>query len=121
MPVLLYFGYRVSAVLLRIIKVKTRQIHYYYQALQYLPKVNSAEDIRACMALVARAETWPQNLSVNQWLHRMWGDENQYTNKLYEELNRFCYQLNARIDISKLQHDLTDLFVRRRPYLKLFN
>ena len=119
--ILLYLAYRVSAVLIRLIKVKTRQVHYYYQALQRLPKVNNAHDIRSCMVLIARAETWPENLSVNQWLQRMWADGNHYRNNLCDELNRYCYQLNARLEISKLQRELTDLCVHRRPYLKLFS
>ena len=117
--ILLYLAYRVSAVLISLIKVKSRQVHYYYQVLQRLPKVNNAQDIRTCMALVARAETWPENLSVNQWLQRMWAGGNLYRNNLCDELNRYCYQLNTHLDIRKLQLDLRDLCIRRHPFLKL--
>jgi len=119
--IVLYLVYRVGVVLFRFIKRKTRQIHYYYQALQRLPKVNSAEDIRACMTLVARAEAWPENLSVNQWLQRMSVGRSQHRQQLSEKLNRYCYQARARFDISKLQRELRELCFRRHPLLKLFN
>lgn len=119
--IVLYLIYRVGAVLLRFIKRKTRQIRYYYLALQRLPKANSAEEIRACMTLVAHAEAWPENLSVNQWLQRMWVGRIQHRQKLGEKLNQYCYQARARFEISKLQRELRELCVRRHPLLKLFN
>lgn len=103
----------------RAMRARWRVLRGYHQALQMARQADDATGLRQALAIMARAEQWPENLTLEQW-HRRWQQH-------YPRIRAACQAVPALqaalyggngVSLETLRELVSGLCLRRMPVLK---
>jgi len=97
-----------------------RRLSAYRSAAQRIRAAVSAQDIKAALADIAGAETWPANLTVDRWLRR-WSRQFDRGEPLVECLHQLQANLygKANTSLDAIQATLLRACYQRQPLLRI--
>lgn len=95
-------------------------IHAYLQAANQIRIADSAQACKYALMIIARAESWPENLSLLQWQQR-WNQQHPELITIsgpLQKLQESLYSNKTDRDINTILNSLLETFYRRLPLLR---
>jgi hypothetical protein len=96
-----------------------RQHHYLKEAIHRINEAPDSAQLRQALHLVARAEGWPDNLSLTKWTEHWNSHYSPSAMPVTEMLSSACYAKPVP-DITQIRDDLLTLLNNRKPVHRRF-